>query len=152
MWWRPCGMCRPAVALALLLACVTPALADEAMDIVRADSTGDYDARLLGEEAVESVACHVLDLKAKTKDVTYAAVKYWVTKDGRRPVKAEFFAATGTLLKTGTFDEFKEAVPGHPLATRLTLVDGIRKDRRSVLDYGEVVVRDIPEKYFDKSS
>src|SRR3989440_9143272 len=35
MWWRPCGMCRPAVALALVLACVTPALADEAMDIVR---------------------------------------------------------------------------------------------------------------------
>jgi hypothetical protein len=121
-------------------------------DVARADYTGDYDARLLGEEAVEGVACHVLDLKAKTKDVTYAAVKYWVAKDGRRPVKAEFFAATGTLLKTGTFDEFKEAVPGRPLATRLTLVDGIRKDRRSVLDYGEVVVRDIPEKYFDKSS
>jgi len=121
-------------------------------DVARADYTGDYDARLVGEEAVEGVACHVLDLKAKTKDVTYAAVKYWVAKDDRRPVKAEFFAATGTLLKTGTFDEFKEAVPGHPLATRLTLVDGIRKDRRSVLDYGEVVVRDIPEKYFDKSS
>src|SRR5437899_3287946 len=106
-------------------------------DIARADYTGDYDATLVVEDLVEGVACHVLDLKAKTKEVTYAAIKYWVAKDGRRPVKAEFYAATGTLLKTGTFDTFKELAPGRVLATRLTLVDAIRKDKRSVLDYGE---------------
>ena len=121
-------------------------------DVARADYSGDYEVKLLDEETVEGVACHVLDLKARTKDVTYAAVKYWVSKDGRRPVKAEFYAATGTLLKTGTFDGFKEVVPGHVLATRLTLVDGIRKDKSSVLDYGSIVVRDIPEKYFDKNA
>ena len=121
-------------------------------DVARADYSGDYDAKLLGEETVDGAACHVIDLKARTKDVTYAAVKYWVSKDGRRPVKAEFYAATGTLLKTGTFEGFKEVVPGAVLATRLTLVDGIRKDKSSVLDYGSIVVRDIPEKYFDKNS
>ena len=121
-------------------------------DVARADYSGDYDAKLLGEETVDGLACHVLDLKAKTKDVTYAGVKYWVSKDGRRPVKAEFYAATGTLLKTGTFDGFKEVVPGHVLATRLTLLDGIRKDKSSVLDYGGIVVRDIPDKYFDKNA
>jgi len=121
-------------------------------DVARADYSGDYDAKLLGEEIVDGVPCHVLDLKAKTKEVTYAGVKYWVAKDGRRPVKAEFYAATGTLLKTGTFDGFKEVVPGRVLATRLTLADGIRKDKLSVLDYGGIVVRDIPEKYFDKNS
>ncbi len=119
-------------------------------DIARADYAGDYDARLVGEETAEGVACHVLDLKARSKEVTYAAIKYWVSKDRRRPVKAEFYAGTGTLLKTGTFDNFKD-VAGHPLATRLTLVDAIRKDRRSVLDYGEVTVRDLPDRYFDKN-
>ena len=54
--------------------------------------------------------------------------------------------------KAGTFEGFKEVVPGAVLATRLTLVDGIRKDKSSVLDYGSIVVRDIPEKYFDKNS
>jgi hypothetical protein len=42
-------------------------------------------------------------------------------------------------------------VAGHTLATRLTLTDAIRKDRRSVLDYGEVTIRDLPDKYFDKN-
>jgi outer membrane lipoprotein-sorting protein len=119
-------------------------------DIARADYAGDYDVTLAGQETVDAVACHVLDLKAKTKDVTYAAVKYWVSKDGRRPVRAEFYAGTGTLLKTGTFGSFKE-VNGRVLATRLTLVDAIRKDRTSVLDYGDITLRDVPEKYFDKN-
>jgi hypothetical protein len=119
-------------------------------DIARADYAGDYDATLLGEESVDGVACHVLDLKAKTREVTYAAIKYWVSKEGRRPVKAEFYAGTGTLLKTGTFESFKE-LAGHLLATRLTLVDAIRKDRVSVLDYGDLSLRDLPEKYFNKT-
>src|SRR5881396_2299353 len=54
-------------------------------DIARADYAGDYDATLRGEEAIEGVPCHVLDLNAKTKDVTYAVIKYWVASDGRRP-------------------------------------------------------------------
>lgn len=119
-------------------------------DLARVDYAGDYDATLLAGETVDGVASHVLDLKAKTKDVTYAAIKYWVSQEDPRPVKAEFYAGTGTLLKTGTFDNQKD-VAGHRLITRLTLVDGIRKDRKSVLDYGEVRVRDLPDKYFDKN-
>ena len=119
-------------------------------DIARADYTGDYDVTPIGDEPVGGVACHVLELKARSKEITYAAVKYWVSKEGRRPVKAEFYAGTGTLLKTGVFANFKE-VAGRVLATRLTLVDAIRKDRTSILDYGEITVRDLPEKYFDKN-
>ena len=33
----------------------------------------------------------------------------------------------------------------------MTLVDAIRKDRVSVLDYGEVTMRPLPDKYFDKN-
>jgi hypothetical protein len=119
-------------------------------DIARADYAGDYDVIVIGDETIGGVACHVLELKARSKEITYAAIKYWVSKEGRRPVKAEFYAGTGTLLKTGAFANFKE-VAGRVLATRLTLVDAIRKDRTSVLDYGEITVRDLPEKYFDKN-
>ena len=119
-------------------------------DIARTDYAGDYDATLLGEESVGDVVCHVLDLKAKTKEVTYEAIKYWVSKDRRLPVKAEFYAGTGTLLKTGVFDNYKE-IAGHLLVTRLTLIDAIRKDKKSVLDYGGITIRDLPDKYFDKN-
>ena len=119
-------------------------------DLARVDYAGDYDVTLLGTETVDGVACHVLDLKARTEDVTYAAIKYWVARDEPRPVKAEFYAGTGTLLKTGSFDPPRD-VGGRRLVPRLTFVDAIRKDRKSVMDFGEVKVRDLPDKYFDKN-
>lgn len=120
-------------------------------DLARTDYAGDYTATLAGNETVDGVTCHVLDLKANSKEVTYAAIKYWVAQDGLRPVKAEFFAGTGTLLKTGTFGGYRE-IQGKTLSTRLTLVDAIRKDRKSVLEFSDLRARDLPDKYFNKNS
>jgi outer membrane lipoprotein-sorting protein len=119
-------------------------------DIARTDYAADYTPALAGSETVDGVACHVLDLTANSKEVTYAAIKYWVARDGFRPVKAEFYAGTGTLLKTGTFGRYQE-INGRLLSTRLTLVDAIRKDRKSVLEYSDLRVRDLPDKYFNKN-
>jgi len=119
-------------------------------DIARVDYAGDYTAALVGSEAVDGMTCYVLDLKANSKEVTYAGIKYWVAEDGFRPMKAEYYAGTGTLLKTGTFDQYRP-FKGRPLATRLTLADAIRKDRKSVMEFSDVLVRDLPEKYFNKS-
>jgi hypothetical protein len=44
-------------------------------DLARVDYAGDYDVTLIGAESVEGGRCHVLDLKAKTKDGTSAAIK-----------------------------------------------------------------------------
>jgi hypothetical protein len=120
-------------------------------DIARVDYAGDYVPALAGEDTLDGVPCHVLDLKAKTKDVTYAAIKYWVSKESRRPLKAEFYAGTGTLLKTGRFASFKEVGAAHPIATRFTLTDAIRKDRTSIIDFLHITIREIPDKYFDKN-
>ena len=119
-------------------------------DLARVDYAGDYDVTPIGTETVDGVACAVLELKARTKDVTYSAIKYWVARQEPRPVKAEFYAATGTLLKTGSFDPPRD-VGGRRLVTRVTFTDAIRKDRTSVLDFGEVKVRELPDKYFDKN-
>ena len=119
-------------------------------DIARTDYAGDYTATSLPDETVDGVRCHVLDLKANSKEVTYAGIKYWVAQEGFKPVKAEFYAGTGTLLKTGIFDEYRE-INGRTLATRLTLVDAIRKDKKSVLEFSDLRVRDLPEKYFNKN-
>ena len=119
-------------------------------DIARTDYAGDYAASLVGSDTVDGVACHVLELKAKSKEVTYAGIKYWVARDGFKPVKAEFYAGTGTLLKTGVFDQYRN-VNGLTLATRLTLIDAIRKDKKSILEFSDLRVRDLPDKYFNKN-
>jgi outer membrane lipoprotein-sorting protein len=119
-------------------------------DVARTNYSGDYTATLAGSERVDGVDCYVLALKAKSKEITYAAIKYWVAKETFHPVKAEFYAGTGTLLKTGTFEEYKES-GGRLRPTRLTLVDAIRKDVKSTMDFGNIRIRDLPDKYFNKT-
>ena len=119
-------------------------------DIARTNYSGDYTASLTGSESVDGVACYVLDLKAKSKEVTYSAIRYWVAKETFHPMKAEFFAGTGTLLKTGIFGEYKEE-GGRLRPARVTLVDAIRRDVRSTMDFSDLRIRELPDKYFNKN-
>ncbi len=119
-------------------------------DIARTNYSGDYGATLVGSEKLDGIDCYVLDLKAKSKEVTYAAIRFWVAKPNFRPMKAEYFAGTGTLLKTGTFEEYK-LVGGQVRPTRLVLVDAVRKGMKSTIDFGALEVRELPDKYFDKN-
>lgn len=119
-------------------------------DLARTNYSSDYTATLVGNEPVDGVDCHVLNLKATSKEITYAAIKYWVAKETFHPMKAEFYAGTGTLLKTGAFEEYKES-GGRLRPTRLMFVDAIRKDHRSTMDFSNLRIRELPDKYFNKN-
>ena len=123
-------------------------------DLARADYAGDYDVTLIGDESVDgrrAVRCSTSRPRPRTSPTRPSSTGS-STRRGRRPVKAEFYAGTGTLLKTGTFDRpIEERRRPACSSPRLTFVDAIRKDRKSVMDFGEVKVRDLPEKYFDKN-
>lgn len=118
-------------------------------DLARANFAGDYDAQWAGTETVDGVEAHVLDLKARSRDVTYARVRYWVTTEDNRPVKAEFYAVSGRLLKTSSYDAFRELV-GRERPTRLVLHDALREGEYSVLEYETMTLRNLPERMFTR--
>jgi outer membrane lipoprotein-sorting protein len=118
-------------------------------DLARANFTGDYDPRLLRTEKIDGAAYHVLQLDAVDSGVTYRQVLYWVNAKNSQPYKAEFYALSGRLLKTGHYQEFR-ALGGEMRPTRLVIEDGLRRGRRSVLEYRDMVLRDLPDKVFTK--
>jgi len=119
-------------------------------DIARVNYAGDYHAELVGGDTVNGQECSVLKLTAKTKEVTYASIMYWVARDSFRPVKAEFYTLSGKLLKTGHWDN-DQVVNGGLHPTRLTLVDGIKTDALSILDYANFRLQELPDKMFNKN-
>jgi len=119
-------------------------------DIARTNYSGDYTAKLAGNENAAGAQAYVLDLKAKTKEVTYAGIRYWVAKETFHPIKAEFYAGTGTLLKTGVFEQYKEH-GGRLRPARLTFVDAIRKDVKSTMEFSGLRIQELPDKYFNKT-
>ena len=63
--------------------------------------------------------------------------------------KAEFYALSGRLLKTSHYQEF-ESIGGNIRPTRLLIEDALHSGHRSVLEYSNMVERDLPDKIFTK--
>jgi outer membrane lipoprotein-sorting protein len=116
-------------------------------DVARTNWSFDYDPVYLRTEDVDGAACHVLELTAKRKGATYRKVHLWLRADNTRPVKADFFVASGKLLKSASYDRYG-TVNGHIMLTRLTIYDQVRRESRSVMEYAEIAPRALPDRMF----
>ncbi len=118
-------------------------------DIARANFSGDYTPKLVGVETIEGQAYHVLDLVAVDRSVTYQKVKYWVRQGTSAPHKAEFYSLSGRLLKTCSYEDYK-LLGGKVRPTRLAMVDALKENTRSFMEYEDMKDRDLPDKVFTK--
>jgi len=59
----------------------------------------DYDAKVIGNETIETRPCHVLELTAKRDDVSYYKRKVWVDSERWITMQTNLIAKGGKLLK-----------------------------------------------------
>lgn len=118
-------------------------------DLARANFSGDYKPRLLRSEKVDGEEHHVLELLAVDRGVTYHRVLIWVNKANYRPRKAEFYSLSNRLMKTCTYENFRD-MAGQRRPARLIMEDALKAGEKSVLDYGQMKLRDLPDKVFSK--
>lgn len=117
-------------------------------DVMRVNYVADYAATLAD---AGDPTLHLLELKAKTPEATYDLVKLWMSRKEKLPVKAEYYAESGKLLRSAVFEDVKDfrgfvrparIVMRNELATRryseLTMLDMKTDvevaDQRFVLD------------------
>ena len=69
------------------------------------------DLRFFGVEGglvpSDDAALWALELAARTSEATYDRVKLWMSRAKKLPVKAEYYAASGKLLRSATFEDVK---------------------------------------------
>lgn len=118
-------------------------------DIARANFSGDYAAKLVGTEKIGDDNYYVLDLTAVERGVAYQRVKYWVRQSGYAPHKAEFYSLSDRLLKTCTYESYKQ-LGGRVRPTRLVMTDAVKADTVSVMEYESMKLVDLPDKVFTK--
>lgn len=73
-------------------------------DILRVNYRADYTAKLVASEDDHLWA---LDLASKSEEASYDRIKLWMSRDKRLPVRAEYYAASGKLLRSAAFDDVK---------------------------------------------
>jgi len=120
-------------------------------DLVRAQFANDYSSTLEGEEKVRGKNVYKLKLVAKTKNVTYAQIEYFVEKNTYYPIEAHFFAISGKLLKTAVYSDFKKIL-GNPLVTKIFIQDAIQKQNQSLVIFSNFKKENFGDSYFDKEA
>lgn len=73
-------------------------------DVLRVNYVADYNAKLI---PAEDDKLWLLDLTAKSKEAAYDHIKLWMSKDKQQPAKAEYYAASGKMLRSAKFEEVK---------------------------------------------
>lgn len=121
-------------------------------DIAATNFAEDYDATPLADETIDGVACHVFDMKAATKKTTYDRVKYWVSKERRVAVKAEYYAVSGKMFKTARF-AFDKAVQVDgrdlPFISKIVITDALVKENVTTMAFNAPKIEKIPDSTFD---
>ncbi|HNE00783.1 outer membrane lipoprotein-sorting protein [Plasticicumulans sp.] len=118
-------------------------------DLARANFSGDYNARVLRDETIQKRKYAVLELTAIDGSVTYSRVLLWVERSGNQPLKAEFYALSGRLLKTAQYLNYAK-LDNTVRPTQLVMEDAVKRGDRSVLDYSAMKPRELPNKLFNK--
>jgi hypothetical protein len=107
-------------------------------DIASTRFADDYQATLLREEKLDGELCHVLELKANDKSVTYDRIVYWVSERRGLALQSEFYGLSGKLIKTARY-EYGNRIEMNgrsgPFISRMTIQDAVNRSAHTTMDY-----------------
>jgi hypothetical protein len=95
-----------------------------------------YEPRYDGEERLGDEPCWRLELEPKSQPAPFGRVRYWVAQRSFLPMRIEFYAETGELLKTVRFTGYQDTGVG-PRPARIEIEDSQLPDERATLTMGK---------------
>ena len=107
-------------------------------DIASTQYARDYEATSAGEDTVNGKKAWKLELKAKAKNVTYDKIRYWISKEDRVALKAEFLTLGGETFKIaeflhGNFIRIKGT--SYPFVSEMKIRDAIHSGNITTITY-----------------
>ena len=97
------------------------------MDIMTTNLSDDYVPTLLGIEEYKGEEVYKLELNAKTEDIPYAKILYWIRKKDLYPLRRDYYTFSGHLLKRLVLQTKTDVRHGLPDAFIMTSV--LEKDK-----------------------
>lgn len=110
----------------------------------------DYTVQKISEGTIGKYPVWVLDLKAKTNEVSYERIILYVRKDQTMTLKREDYSVNGRLMRTTLYPKYV-ALDGKLLPSQILIVDEINKGEKSQITMAEQSVETLPDKVFTKA-
>ena len=119
-------------------------------DVAGTQFSSNYHAQIVAMDIVNGEPCHLMELKATDRKVTYAHLKYWVSQKDHRPLKSEHYAISGKLLKVVHYEKFMETPDGPKLA-QLLILNPLKQGHQTILLYSDWEPVNLPPSMFQKT-
>lgn len=121
-------------------------------DIAATNYADEYDATIVGEEAIAGEECLVFDLRAKDKKPTYDRIRYWVSRDRQVGVRAEYFTVSGKLIKSAIMEYARTPMADgvtRPFITKIVITDALASTNVTSLAFRNPRFGAIPDEDFN---
>ena len=116
-------------------------------DVARTSFTVDYNATAATVEG----AAWVVELEAKDPAVSYKRVRLWIDRASYEPRRADFYVASGKLLKRAHYKKFG-TMAGRHVVTEIEIEDLLRTGNKTVMRYVNLAARNNADKMFTKDA
>lgn len=122
-------------------------------DLAATNYAEDYDATALADTVEENEPCHVFDLQARHRRCTYDRVVYYVSRDRQVGVRADYYTATGKLIKTARMS-YTNTVAGAdgarlPFISAIFIRDAVATNNTANLLFSAPKIQPLPPETFD---
>lgn len=107
-------------------------------DIANTRYYRDYKGKVIAVDKVEGENMWVLMLEAKSKDVTYDKIRYWISARTGLGMKAEFLTLQGKAFKRATFKYGNALISGgkkQPFISEMVITDAEFPQNKSTMIY-----------------
>jgi outer membrane lipoprotein-sorting protein len=115
------------------------------------DLLSQYTAKVIGSEKIAKFDTTVVQLDAKSLDVSFPVQKWYLNKATNLPVKVENYSASKTLLRTTYYVDFKEVAKGKFLFTKLLAKNNLEKNQSTLLQNDDIASSKIPDYTFSQA-
>jgi outer membrane lipoprotein-sorting protein len=110
----------------------------------------DYEVTSMTEGTLGKFPVWILDMKAKTNEVSYERVVLYIRKDRTMLLKREDYSVNGRLMRTTAYPKYVE-LDGKLLPSQILILDEINKGEKSQITMAEQSVAPLPDKVFTKA-
>ncbi|MBC8440024.1 MAG: outer membrane lipoprotein-sorting protein [Deltaproteobacteria bacterium] len=121
-------------------------------DIASTNYAGDYTIESITQDLLKTEPCFLYELKARTKNVTYDRIRYWVSLPRKIGLKAEFFTLSGKMFKIAFF-EYDNTImlngQEQPFVSKMTIKNAMVETEKTIMAYHDINIREISASAFN---
>ena len=119
-------------------------------DFTKSSLVDDYTVSKISEGLVGKYPVWILDLKAKSNEVSYERILLYVRKDRTMTLKQEDYSVNGRLMRTTLYPKYVE-LDSKLVPSQILIIDEINKGEKSQITMAEQSVDTLPDKVFTKA-